>query len=311
MLVFLACLARHGWSHWSFQFLSSILNGFFELTPCPQGQWNKFLVIFWHYRVLVFHLTIPASPSAWHFFPILSRVLAINNLAWMLAAVLSVSPDHIYPSEVFLPIELTEWNLSKESDSWSTDIPIVINAAFLHIIQIRSCSSGDVNVFESNREWFFSRRVKFDSGFDVMAVYEVSWHGPKIIYRFTGIWKWVLRWWKRPFWFSKKIPLTFSSNWMLPVSRWVFPVPDLLQKFDSSICGWKNSIFFEKYYFLGIESFRVDLWCVHRFQLLNVCNQYVTFQIPPAYRAYPRNNPRKTCIPNWWILDLSFAEIGQ
>ena len=28
---------------------------------------------------------------------------------------------------------------------------------------------------------FFSRRVKFDSGFNVMAVYEASRHGPKIV----------------------------------------------------------------------------------------------------------------------------------
>ena len=36
--------------------------------------------------------------------------------------------------------------------------------------------------------------------------------------------------------------------------------------------------------------------------------------LPPtfhAYRAYPRNNPGKTLLPNWWILDWSFAEIGN
>ena len=66
--------------------------------PCPQGQWNKFLVIFWQYRVVVFHVTTFASPSAWHFFPNSSRVLA-----WMLAAFLSVSSRTTYiRSEVFL-----------------------------------------------------------------------------------------------------------------------------------------------------------------------------------------------------------------
>ena len=60
--------------------------------PYPQGQWNKFLVIFWHYRVWVFHLSTFAFPSAGHFFPVWSRALAINDLAWMLTAVLSVSP---------------------------------------------------------------------------------------------------------------------------------------------------------------------------------------------------------------------------
>ena len=43
----------------------------------------------------------------------------------------------------------------------------------------------------------------------------------------------------------------------VPVSRWVFSVPDLLQKFDSSICDWKNnfSIFFGKYHLFCIEYF--------------------------------------------------------
>ena len=34
---------------------------------------------------------------------------------------------------------------------------------------------------------------------------------------------------------------------------------------------------------LVVESFRVDFGCVHRFQLLNVCNQYVT--LPNASRV--------------------------
>ena len=42
---------------------------------------------------LTFHLTTFVSPSAGHFFPISSRVLATNDLAWMLAAFLSVSPQ--------------------------------------------------------------------------------------------------------------------------------------------------------------------------------------------------------------------------
>ena len=68
-------------------------------------------------------------------------------------------------------------------------------------------SSGYINVFQWNKEWFFSRRVKFDSGFNEMAVFEVSWHGPTVIYRFTGIRKWVLRWWKRP------IPYSTEVHW--------------------------------------------------------------------------------------------------
>ena len=59
------------------------------------------------------------------------------------------------------------------------------------------------------------------------------------------------------------------------------------RKIDSSICGWKNEfpIFFGKYHLFRIESFRVDFRCVHRLQLLNVCNQYVTLPISPRVQS--------------------------
>ena len=125
-----------------------------------------------------------------------------------------------------------------------------------------------------------------------------------------AIGKWVLRWWKRPFWFSKKTTLTFSSNWVFPYQGGCSQFLISSRKFNSSICGWKNefSIFIGIYYFLCIESFRLDFWCVHRFQCLQpICHPS---KIHPAYRAYPRNNPGKTFFPNWWILDWCFAEIG-
>ena len=92
------------------------------------------------------------------------------------------------------------------------DVPIIVDAAFLHNIQVCMGSSGEVNVFQRNKEWFFSRRVKFDSWFNVMAVSQVSWHGQKIVNCSTGIRKWVVRLWKRPFWFFKKI---YVSNWVV------------------------------------------------------------------------------------------------
>ena len=68
-----------------------------------------------------------------------------------------------------------------------------------------------------------------------------------------------------------------------PVSMWVFSVPDLFQEVWFVHLRLENefSIFFGKNYFLCIESFRVDFWCVHRFQLFNVCNQYVTLPSSP------------------------------
>ena len=138
------------------------------------------------------------------------------------------------------------------------------------------------------------RRVKFDSWFNVMAVFEVSWHGPKIIYSFTGIRKRVMRWWKRPFWFAKKIKVTFSLNWSLPYQGGCSQVLISSEGFDSSICGWKNkfSIVFGKYCFLCIESFRIDFWCVHHFQLLNVCNQFVTLPNSPRVQSVSKEQSR-------------------
>ena len=91
----------------------------------------------------------------------------------------------------------------------------------------------------------------------------------------------------------------------LGAPKWVFSVPDPIQKV------WFVHLRLERWILLfslwNITSFAL-FRCVHRFQLLNVCNQHVTFQFPATYRACPRNNPGKTFFPNWWILDWSFAE---
>ena len=51
------------------------------------------------------------------------------------------------------------------------------------------------------------------------------------------------------------------------------------------MCDWKNKfLLFGKYHLFRIESFRVDFRCVHRFQLLKVCDQYVTFPNSPRVR---------------------------
>ena len=147
------------------------------------------------------------------------------------------------------------------------------------------CCSGDVNVLQWNREWFFSRRVKFDSGFNVMAVFEVSWHGPEVIYRFTGIQIWVLRWWKwRPFWFSKK------SLWPSPRIGWSRTKVDVLNSWSPPTNFTRPSATGKMIFpFFGAILLPLD-WaflsrfrCVHRFQLLNVCNHYVT--LPNSHRV--------------------------
>ena len=63
-----------------------------------------------------------------------------------------------------------------------------------------------------------------------MALYEVSWHGPEIIYRLTGIWKWVL---DVVVVETLLILLENLFDFLFelgdPVSKWMFSVPDFLQ----------------------------------------------------------------------------------
>ena len=200
-----------------------------------------------------------------------SRVLAINHLAWMFAAFSSVSWS-----------KLSETCPIIRQISWPIDIPIIIDALLLLDIQVCMSSSGDVNVFQWNREWFFSRRVKFDSRFYVMAVNEFSWHGPKSFIASRAR-NWVMRWWKRPFWFSKKIYVTLSLNWSMPCQGGCSQVLISSKGFDLSICDWKNKFsLFVKYHLFRIESFRVDF---HRLQLLKVCDQYVTLPNSPGVQC--------------------------
>ena len=79
-----------------------------------------------------------------------------------------------------------------------------------------------------------------------------------------------------------------------PVSRWVLSVPDLFQKDWFVHLRLENeiSIFFGKCYFLCIESLRVDFWCVHRFQHLNVCNQYVALPNSPRVQSVSKEQSR-------------------
>ena len=161
--------------------------------------------------------------------------------------------------------------------------------------------SGYVNVFQWNREWFFSRRVKLDSGFNVMAVYEAY-----------------LTWTKNRSWLHRHLEVSREVveetllilqesqcdsllELVEAVPRWMFSVPDLLQGFCFVHLRLKkiNSPCLGKYHLFRIESFRVDFRCVHRFptpQGLRSVRHPSKF--PPAYRLYPRNNPGKTFFPN-------------
>ena len=73
------------------------------------------------------------------------------------------------------------------------------------------------------------------------------------------------------------------------VPRWMFSgswsPPRVLIR-PSAIGKINSPFFFGKYHFFRIESLWVDFRCVHRLQLLNVCNQHVT--LPNSTRVTQR-----------------------
>ena len=77
-----------------------------------------------------------------------------------------------------------------------------------------------------------------------MAVYEASRQGPEVVHRSTGYGKWLMRLWKRPFWFSKKVHVTLSLNWSRPYQGGCSQFLISSRCFDSSICDWQKIILF-------------------------------------------------------------------
>ena len=151
-------------------------------------------------------------------------------------------------------------------------------------------------------------------GFNVMAVYEVSRHGPKIIYRFN----------RHPDTSREVVEetlLIFLENQyysllelVAAVSRWMFSVPDLLQGFwfvHSAIGKINPPLLFGKLSPLSHWVFS------SRFPMRP------SFPTPQGLRSvrHPSKFPPRTerirgtiqvrlFFPNWWILDWSFAVIG-
>ena len=155
--------AGHSRSHWCFQLLTRVLDGFLEFLILRVDE-MKFLTIFVRCQDESFARTTFASPSAWrasHWFPRSSghRWSGLDVSCFLV---------NLHPKSVgrfFIQwSKLCETCPRMRQVSRAINIPIIIDALLLFDIQIRMRSSGYVNVFQWNREWFFSRRVKFDSG---------------------------------------------------------------------------------------------------------------------------------------------------
>ena len=154
---------------------------------------------------------------------------------------------------------------------------MIIDAAFLHNIQVCMSNSGNVNVFQWSRKWFCSQSLTLGST------------------------------WRRFLKFPDMDQKSFLASRASGHESWGGVGGDVIRP---SATGKYFPFSLGNITSFALSLFWVDFLCVHRIQLLKVCDQYVTLPNSPAYRAYPRNNPGKTFFPNWWILDWSFAVIG-
>ena len=168
------------------------------------------------------------------------------------------------------------------------DIPTIIDAFLLFDIQICTSSSGYVNVLSGigndsslgeqsltlgSKWWLYKKFPDMDQKSFIAspASGNESWGGGR----------------------ETLLILQEKSTWLSPSIDRCRIKEDILRSWSPprslirpSAIGKYIFLFLGKYHFLCIESFWVDFRCVHRFQLLKVCNQYVTLP----------NSPRVQCV---------------
>ena len=133
-----------------------------------------------------------------------------------------------------------------------------------------------------------------------MAVYEVSWHGQKslIASPTSG----------NESWGGGRDPSDSPRK-----SRWLSPRIGRCRINADVLRSWSPQRGLIRPSAIGKINSPLSLENITSFIVSNSSRSATSmspFQILPAYRAYPRNNPGKTFFPNWWVLDWSFAVIG-
>ena len=145
------------------------------------------------------------------------------------------------------------------------------------------CCSGDVDVPQRNRKWFFSRHEEFDSRFNVMTINEFSCNGPEVIFSFLVIPHWVFLWSRVGECNSSDFPWSLSCS--SPLSRLSRIKEDVLRRCSPpkistvpSATGKMNFFTFHwRQHCLCIEPSGVEFRCVHILHFLNVCDHNISF----------------------------------
>ena len=164
-----------------------------SVNSVSQDQWSNFFSVFFALSSFVFSLTQFCFSLVCEFFDIL---LQISDNKWsdldVACRFVSRPPHQMYLSGGF---SFNKVNWVKFVQENQTNLLIHRCSSYHRCNFPAFCMSipGDVNIFQWNRKWFYSRRAEFDSWINVRFAYEVSRSKLEIISLFIGFRKWVLK----------------------------------------------------------------------------------------------------------------------
>ena len=130
------------------------------------------------------------------------------------------------------------------------DNPVIVDAFFLHHIQICVGRPCHIDVLQWNRECFLFRNVKLNSRFNVMTIDELTLCRPKVCAGFNVIfWCCRLRVFRFALQFTTEI---FTPYGLLPPWSGFSELKDSSWHFCCTICYWECEFFFflcDQYFF--------------------------------------------------------------
>ena len=162
------------------------------------------------------------------------------------------------------------------------------------LIWSRQCFFSGIGIFLS------AHNTELNSRFNVLTIDRVTFNRPKVSLGFSVIFCFCLL---RPFLFALKFSTeSFAPHRLFPPLSGFseFVISDW--QFCGAICYWEQDFFSPlwRQHFFCIDSSRMDFWCVHVFQSLNVCDQNVSFP----------NSSRDHCIAEEYAWQDFLTKIG-
>ena len=253
------CFTRHCCWHRNFQLSTSVFHGMFKLFIIWFNEEDP------PYLSGIIELWFLDGPLLLRFAFCCIRQMLPHIWPYIVGSfffLASLHPDHVYPSGGLWFNKIILVKPVHASNNSLYPSTLQQSSIFLQqYIQWCMCISGDVDVLQWNRKWFFSWHVQFDSGFHMMAINEILCDISEIRYLVLSPLEEGL---------EKRVRLVLLEELLVPRSgRSLINKQDVLRRWsppetDCSICDreYKIVTFHRREHFLCIEPSGVEFWCV-------------------------------------------------